>query len=174
MNQIIVTEGKFEKALLESILPIETMSKIKIEAGMGSSSALSLARSYYVNGDNRVLVALDSYTNNEQQIREKKSFTESFLNMYPSNSEMKVVVFIPELEALFFTDKHFIESYFGKNISPTEFELYKRDPEYALEQLSGGKPAKNIRLDILNKIDDSVRKKIIADPSIKEVINYFQ
>jgi len=173
MKQVIVTEGKFDKALLEKVLPEEIIAKTKIDAGMGATSALSLARSYCINGANKILVVIDSDSNNERQIYEKKSFAESFLSFSPSNSEMKVVLFIPELESIFFADKSFIEKYFGKEITPTEFDLYKRDPEYALEKLSGGKLPKNIRLDLLNHIDSEIKGKIRNEPGVKEIIEYF-
>ena len=112
-EQIVVTEGKFDRELLEKVLPGEIAAKTLIVEGMGPSSALSLARSYYAQGK-RVLIVLDSNTVDEESILERKAFVESALQMLGSGAEAKVILGVPGLDALLFTDKDFIEGYFSK------------------------------------------------------------
>ena len=84
--------------------------------------------------------------------------------MVVANSEYKIVVFVPDLEGLFFRDKNFIEEYFGTTLSPREFEMCKRDPRGWLMELSGGKSFQNVREDMLAKMTDELQSKILEDP----------
>ena len=174
MRQIIVTEGKYDKKLLEKVLPDYITSKTIIDNGAGFSSALSLASSYYIRGDNKILVIIDSDTNDKEKLREKKDSSEKFLDRFSDSSKIKLVLSVPELEVLFFTDKGFIEKYFNAHLSDTEYELYKRDPKYAFEKLSNGKRFIDVRNELLENIDTELKNKMINEKPIQEIIEYFQ
>ncbi len=172
-ENIIVTEGKFDRALLEKVLPPKIRENAQIVDGRGDMSALSLARSYCLKGDYQVLLVIDSDTLDEGKIREKRNFAEHYFKMVTSPSKFKVVMLVPELEALFFADKKFIEDYFKRSISDLEFDLFKRDPGYALKSLSGGEPFASLRDNLLGKIDDNMIQKINREPAVREIVDYF-
>jgi len=172
-NQYVITEGKFDKELLEKILPDSIKNKTNIVEGMGSSSSLSLARSYYAKGENKIVLVFDSDTFDERQINEKQNFAESALKMIPSNSEMKVVIFVPELDSLLFIDKKFIEQHFAKKLTAMEYEIFKRDPKFAYVKL-GGSNINKTRFSLLNKINEQIKSEMLKNSKINEIVEFLK
>ncbi len=172
-ENILITEGKFDNLLLQKVLSKNLLEKVKISEGMGQSSALSLARSFAAKGNNKILLVIDTDTFDENTIKEKFNYAESVLKMITSNSDVRIIQFVPEVDSLLFMDKTFIESFFDTKISDLEFSLYQRDPKFAYVQLSKGKSVKDVRQKILSEIDENVIKTIQSNSKIKDIENFF-
>jgi hypothetical protein len=172
MRNLIITEGSFDTQLLEKILPESTLSNVKIVAGMGYSSAVSLAKSYYANGGAKILIVLDADTNNEEEIREKESLIDGLFSLIATDAEYKIVYFVPEIERLFFADKDFIESYFKRSFTPLELELMKQNPKVGLRNIAVESDYKSLSKNLLNSLPVSAIQKIQATPEIKKIIDF--
>jgi hypothetical protein len=177
MNELkyIITSGKFETDLIQKVLPNDLLQNTKVVTGAGDTSALSLARSYYTEKKSKILLLVEAETFDDDKVAEKKKLYENMIYAVPGNSEIKIIVFVPEIESLLFIDKHFIENFFGKTLSDFEFDLAQRDPKFGMIRLKGDQKysSNQIAYDLLNQINQDVIGKIQKSNQIQEIINFF-
>ncbi len=172
MKNYIITEGSFDKKFLEKILPQNVLSNTKLVEGMGYSSAISLAKSIFLNGNARVLLVLDSDTTDENEIKEKGNYIKNTFNLISSDSEYKLFYLVPEIEALFFVDKNFIEKTFAIQMNEREFELSKSNPKSSLKKLSKNVDYYKTIDNCLNILSNDIIQKMQKTPVIDEMIKY--
>lgn len=174
-NLYLITEGKLDKIFLEKILPTKISENVKILSGSGETSAISLARSRFIDGQNKVLLLLDADTVDKEKVALKKYQTENMIFSLSGPSTAKVVLFVPEIEQLLVIDKPFIEHYFDKKLSDFEYDLIQNDPKFGLLKLSKdkSKPINQVCEEILEKADQNVIQKMQKQEQIQEIIDFF-
>ena len=172
----LITEGNLDKFFLEKILPSNISDKVRIVSGDGMNSAISLARSRYIDGNNKILLLVDADTVDPIIVEDKREKIENMIYSLSGASKVKIVVFVPEIEKLLVTDKAFIESYFDKNLNDFEFDLIQNDPKFGLLKLTkdNSKSISQICTELLNQADETVIKKMQNHHQIQEIINYFK
>ena len=154
------------------ILPQNILTTTKIVEGMGYSSAISLAKSIFINGNARVLLVLDSDTTDENEIKEKENYIKNTFNLISSDSDYKVLYLVPEIETLFFVDKSFIENIFTIQMNDREFELSKSNPKSSIKKLAKNMDYYKVVDNCLNNLPNDVIQKIQHAPVINEMIKY--
>ncbi len=180
MNKILITESVFDEAVIKRMLPKEVTRSIMVTSRSGDTAALSAARSYYVDGGYQIVLLVDSDSNNEQEIASKKYEYEGMISsLGRRSSDAKIVLINPEIEALFFESKDFIEKTFGRQLSDLEFEFLKKDPKTALQRLAQDQPNlpqhfKELGNVLLDKLDEATIERIRQNEQIQEIIEYFQ
>lgn len=175
MKNILIVEGQLEQELLTTVLPIEFLGVVKIIVGAGEASAISLARTAAVQNYDKILLVIDSECPSDSIENEKALIADSTIKMVASNSQIKVVVITTV--GLLLEDKLFLEEYFHTEISDLEYELYKRDPLYALVKLSnqnGKMSAKQIAKQLIGSMSVNLKEKILKNQKIQEIINFFE
>jgi len=172
MKNYIITEGSFDKKFLEKVLPPYILTNTRLIESMSDSSAVSLARSIFLNGNSKVLLALDANTTDENEIKQKESYVRNNFNLISSDSEYKVSYFIPEIESLLFVDKNFIERLFMIQMNEFEFELSKSNPKSSLKKLSKNEDYRKIIDNCLNDLPEDIIRKIQKTQVIDEMIKY--
>jgi len=172
MKNYIITENGFDKKIIEKILPKNILSHTKLIESGGYSSAVSLARSVFLNGDAKVLLLLDAGTTDEDEIEKKEDFIINYFNLISSDSEYKILYFIPGIEELFFIDKNFIEKTFMIQINEFEFEILKNDPKSSLKKISKNDDYRKIIFNNINNLSDETITKIQKTNIVDEIIKY--
>lgn len=172
MKNFIITEGSFDKKVLEKILPYNILKTNMLVEGMGYSSAVSLAKSIFLNGNAKILLVLDADTTDEQQIKEKENYIKNTFNLISSDSEYKLLYVVPEIESLFFVDKDFIEKTFKIQMNETEFELSKLNPKSSLKKMTKEADYTQTINFWLNTLPSDIIKKMQEIPVVDEMIRY--
>jgi len=172
MKNILIAESQLEQDLMLAVLPTDFLSKLKIVVAAGETSAISLARSAALQSYDKVLLVLGAYFPSDNTLKEKEA--KEIINMVASNALIEVVVI--SVEHLLLLDKSFLENYFNTSISNLEYELYQRDPQFALEKLTREKEnasAKQIARELIANMSDDLRKKILKNEKLQSIIDFF-
>jgi len=111
---IIITEGVFDKRLLEIVLPEEIKSKSEIIPSMGFSSAVSKAKSFSVRLSNKILLVLDSDTTSPFGTEEKKEQLDLIFRNLGKEGQVQTFLFQPELEIVFLESKELLAKIKGQ------------------------------------------------------------
>lgn len=166
----IITEGEFDSALLNQILPdiTERPKSVSIIAARGYSSALAIARSVLLQTGQPALLLMDADTNDPSRVKEKQSFIEEYVKI--NGLSCKVILAVPELEILFFDNKGALENALQLTISDDYWHLAQLAPKRALEELAGDpREAANRLLS-----DRQFRSQIEQTPIINEIRSFLQ
>lgn len=135
IQKFIVTEGNRESLLLSKLF--SSFENIKIKAGTGYSSALSLARTILSYHKKPVLLLLDAESQDQTDIAERYSFVNSYLGMSTPGAVFKIILFQPELETVFF-DAKVAEHLIGRPLTESELQLARLHPKQVLQEAVSG------------------------------------
>lgn len=164
-NNILITESKVDAQLLQKVLSKDLLANVQIIEGNGSSSALSLARSFGIKENKRILLILNINSFDTNIIEEKLNYVKSFTSV----SDIKIIEFLPELSSILFMDKTFIERIFDTKLSDLEWSLLQRDPQFAYSHFHP-----HTFQEMINKIDTNLVEIIQTNPKIKDIETFFK
>ncbi|MCP4697437.1 MAG: DUF4276 family protein [Gammaproteobacteria bacterium] len=130
--QYVVVEGAFDKFLLEHILPQQLVSQSKILVGYSDNSALSKACSLLVSSERPVVLIVDSDTTDHANIEETKDFMTQSLRQYAKSERFHVVISVPEIEIVFFSNRKMTDELINGKITDLQWELARYCPKKVL------------------------------------------
>ena len=126
----IVTEGEFNKNLVEMLIPEQYQDKVSVLATNGYSDALSLTRSLLsARHQSNTILVVDANSTNDDNIEERKDFITSYMNRVSGNDRFAILLQKPAIEVAFFEDKTALETLTGKGYTDLEFRLAKDNPK---------------------------------------------
>ena len=120
MKTYIVTEGKSDAKLLKSVLHLQGDFNVECIAAGGKSSVISMAQSLLVKRHQPVVVVMDA-----DRVDEQSKIYFDLLRNFASGTAFRVMLLVPELEAVFFDDPDILRNEFNlemRRISPFEAE----------------------------------------------------
>lgn len=166
----VVTEGQTDIDILKSLLPAELTKEIEFVVGGGWSGAQSLAVSILAKRRIPVALVIDADANDEQVIHEKLDFSRWSLKQAAVQIPFEVFLAVPQIEAVFFQDRAFLQEVTNREFSDLEWRLMKMQPKelFAGASLEKSQLLKRI-LGGLNK--DSI-KVLQTHPLIKSLISF--
>jgi hypothetical protein len=138
MRCYIVVEDKQDAALIRALLKSDfdlTTDGIKIVEGNGYSGAESLTRTLLITRQQPVILVVNADSNDP---RERQQFLESSIGQYADRRLWKVLVAVPALESILFTDRSVVESLVETEASDLALIQGQYEPKKALERLSPG------------------------------------
>jgi hypothetical protein len=165
--KIIVTEGNSEGLLLSKLF--SGIENIKIKAGSGYSSAVTLASSILTYHKKPVLLLLDAESSDQTDIAERYDFVKGYLSMSTPGAVFKIILFQPELETVFFEDAKVAEHLMGRPLTEPELKLARLHPKQVLQEAMPGNDVEMISK--LNE-DDIARLRQLA--VVKEIKSFLQ
>ncbi len=168
-TKYLVTEGKFDKALFEKILPENYQNNVQVIESGGYSAALSMAISILSLSLGKVILVVDAESNSENVALEKRSFLNSMLNRVSPSAHYKVFVISPELEAVFFQNGAVAKQLTGKKMSTAELDFAASNPKAALLKYFGAD--NNTGKQLIEKIDKEVASKLRKLPMLKSIFS---
>jgi hypothetical protein len=167
IQKIIVTEGKTDGLLLSKIF--SGVENIKIKAGTGYSSALTLAKTILAFQKKPVLLLLDADSNDQTDIAERHDFVQSYLNMATPGAVFKIVLFQPELETIFFEDASVAEHLMGRPLTENELKSARLRPKQVLQTAMTGKD-----LDFIAKLNSDDISRLNQLAIFQEIKSFLQ
>jgi hypothetical protein len=169
MKAYIVTEGDFDREVLQAVLPKELTNGAGIVSGRGNH--ISLARSLVLRRKVPLALVLDADCVSEKLISERRQDVEELLRMAAGKIPTKVVFAVPEMEAIFFEDASLLPRVVGHELSHDILETAKIRPGQALAQLGY---AKNRWGDLLQALSEEDLVILRKSQAIQEIMQFLQ
>ncbi|MFM8330204.1 MAG: hypothetical protein ACKN9T_00775 [Candidatus Methylumidiphilus sp.] len=132
MMAYIVTEGDFDRDVLQAVLPRELKEGVGIVSGQGNH--ISLARSLVMRRHVPLALVLDADCVSAKLIAERRQDVEELLRMAAGKTPVKAVFFVPTIEAIFFEDPALLSGLLGYQLSQEILDRAKFEPKQALRQ----------------------------------------
>ena len=133
----IVTTEPSEAEILKKLLPREITKNVVFESRGESSAARTFAGSLLAAKRLPVVLVVDTATRDKMVVNEKLDMVRYLLRPYASGVPFKVLPAIPEIEAVFFEDRNFVERITGRKFSDLEWKFAKLSPKEALTTFLG-------------------------------------
>jgi len=135
MIAYVVTEGPLDVELLRRVAPEDLREGVKFVDGGRLYAAISLARSLIVRRQTPVAIVVDAGAVSQEFVRERRRSIEESIEYVAGNVPFKVILAVPEMEAIFFEDTAPLERVFGHSIPESVRMRADARPREALEQL---------------------------------------
>lgn len=167
----IVTEGRSDSDLLRRILPGELSHEVDILEAGGISSVKSMARSLLVTRRKPVAIVVDADSDDRFQAGVRFRDIEEVVEIAAPGVPVKVLVAVPELEAVLFQAPGLVARVFGDRATAEVMDLARRSPNQALGRLdeAGGVSAHQ---KILSQLTESDLAVIREAEVIRELIAF--
>lgn len=102
MTTNVVVEGRYDAAIMRTLIDAAQLRDVKVVSGQGKSSAMSLAKSIAVSRSEHVAVVVDADTRDARQIDEQRR---TFSDLQASaNHYTRLFLAVPTLEEDLFPD----------------------------------------------------------------------
>lgn len=168
MKKYIVTEGKFDRLLLEKLLSDNSNSILEFVESNGFSAAISTAVTLLSSNKGKVIFIADADTNDEKLIREKLGQIKFLLNHASPSHNYEIVLIAPEIETLFFQDEDVAKVIAKRELNDFEIKLAAASPREALKLYRNFDAKKKISL--IEELTSDIVYKMRQLPKVREII----
>jgi hypothetical protein len=166
----LVTESKSDAEILKALLPKSIVRFSELVAKSGSYSALSSAATLLAVQHLPVALVINTNMLNELLVQEKVNALRELLRQSAAGVRYEIFPAVPEIETVFFQDRHFIESLADKTFTDMEWQFAKRSPKEALIYLLGNSLPLNKK--ILGKLDEATIRILQTHPLIIKLTDF--
>jgi hypothetical protein len=174
MIAYIICEGVDDKQLLKIVLPEISLNQVEIVVGGGISSVKSIARSLVVRRQTPVAIVVDSDSTVPELVQMRIRETTEIVESVSVNTPVKVMLFVPELEAIFFQDLQLLSKLLGYAPSQDELSLAASQPRKVLAQLLAKSDKVRNRTEIINQLAEENINNLRDFSTIQELIEFLQ
>lgn len=172
MIAYVLTDSEFIAALLLRLITKEDQADVYIKA-FASSTLYSLARTLLLERDRPVAVVVDANTPNPEGIaRERRGAEELLRDVAGGLRPFKVVLAVPEIEAVFFERPEVLRRRFDGAVTDHLLELGQYSARAALRKLAADGDGEKLRWEILNSLTDDEVAALRRTDLIREVLEF--
>lgn len=166
----VVTEGQTDIDILKKVLPPKLAKEVEFVAGGGWSGAQSSAVTILAKRQIPVALVIDADGNDEQTIHEKLDSSRWLLKQAAVQVPFEVLLAVPQIEAVFFQDRPFLEDATNRKFTDLEWKLMKLQPR----ELFADNPTEKSRQlqNILRRLNRDSITKLQTHPLIKSLISF--
>lgn len=169
----VITEGPNDEALLRLLLPRAANGRsveLILRSGRGWSEAESLASSILAGLREPVVLVMDADTRDERLVEERRRDLSDLLGMHGPGSMWRVVLMVPEMEALFFRDPGLLRSALGLELDERLLYRAKFEPKAVLEELLV--QARISYEQLLARLESSDLSMILEASEIRQIMDF--
>lgn len=176
MIAYIICEGLYEAQLIKAILPKQVLKEVEFVAAGGISSVKSLARSIVVRRQVPVAIVIDADSTVPELVQIQTNSIKEIVESVSVNTPVKVILFVPEMEAIFFQDTQLLAKLLGYIPSQDELTLAISQPRKILKQLidKSKKVKINDLAQFINNLSDEEIDNLRNASAIQELIYFLQ
>lgn len=172
MIAYIITEEDFDRDLLQATLPAELINEVGIVSGGGNYA--SLARSLIVRRKVPVALVLDADCVSEKLLAERQQGVDDLLRMVAGNTPTKVVLVVPEVENLLFTEVSVLSRLLGYDPPQEILASAEYRPEKALQTLLAHSKLVHDKFDLLKRLTEEDLKILQKSSPMQELIRFLR
>jgi hypothetical protein len=164
MTSLVILEGKLDEIVVSRILDCDPRLRGRFQTAVagGRSSAISLARSYLVTGDQRLALVLDADTTDLEKVAAEQALVADLLEGMAVPERFIVLMVVPEVEALLFFERGFAETVFAHKFSDSEWAAAQQSPKLELGRLIHERPTRTMNLSRMERLLDKVDMRPLA------------
>lgn len=169
----VVTEGKHDAQLLKKLLPVYLVKNIQFVEGGGRYGAESFASSIVSAKRLPVALVLDSDTTDERAIIERRELLRVLLRQAAPSIRSEVFLAVPEIEAIYFTDRRTTGAIAGIDLTDEMWEAALDRPKQILTKLVGSLNGDSIQQELITRIDHpEIIEQLRLHPLIQELSEF--
>ena len=178
MIAYIICEGRFDTQILQTILPKQLLEEVEFVVAGGISSVKSLARSIVVRRQVPVAIVVDADSTVPEIVQMRTNSITEIVESVSVNTPVKVILYIPTIEAIFFQDHQLLSRLLGYSPSQDELTLAVSEPKKILKQLIAKSEKVNDLTQFINqfinKLSDEEIDNLRNASVIQELISFLQ
>ena len=150
--------------------------RVFVENAEERSGAMMVATSILFREDwAPTVLLLDSDSLEERAIYEERVETGNYLRWGSGGHPHRLVLAIPQVEAVLFSDRVGLENALGKQIPDDDFFEARFRPKAVFYRLLGGdKDAQERALAVIDAIDETSLRRMAAHPVIREIQEFVE
>jgi 5S rRNA maturation endonuclease (ribonuclease M5) len=169
MKKYIITEGKFDKLLLEKILEQNLNGHAQVIETSGTSAAIAMANAVLSDEEGEVILVVDADSTDEKRIKERYTQLTFLLERASTKHNFQIFLISPEIETLFFQDKEVANTIAQRELNDFELKLAASSPREALRIYRGieGKS----RFKLLDELTTDLLNRIRQLTTVKEIVS---
>jgi hypothetical protein len=172
MTAHILTDSDFIAALLKRLLSAEERADIGIRAIDELSSMYSLARTWLASDREPVAVVIDADTPSPQGVARWRQSVEEVIGDAAGGVPYKVIIAVPEIEALFFERPEVLRRRFDGAVTDHLLELAQFSARGALRKLAADGDHEKLRWHILKTLTAEDVAALRQSDLIQEVLGF--
>lgn len=169
MKVYIFVEGTDEAELLRRLIPTELANSVVVVSAASSASIPSLARSVLATRRQPVVVVLDSESLSSDLIRDRRQSLKELIQAAAPSVPAKVVVAVPQFEALFFHAPHLLPKLLGYSLAPEVVARARYEPAAVLEELLPPNSGIPVVVQLVNAMTPQDMETLKSTPFIREL-----
>ncbi|MGK7943174.1 MAG: hypothetical protein AB4058_01745, partial [Microcystaceae cyanobacterium] len=136
MKAYIVCEEKLDVQLFKQILPSQLLQDVYLVDAGSLYDVTSLACSLVVKRQVPVAIVINADSTHPHLIEERRRSFQDIIESVAINTDLvKVILAIPEIESIFFSDSDLLPKILGQKIPPEILTLAEFQPKKALQKL---------------------------------------
>lgn len=170
MKAYVVVEGHTDIKLITGLLPEEIQQHTAVVVAGKRSSLVSVARTLLVTRRKPLAIFADADTVDESSVLSLRRQREELLQAVSGGVPFKVLLVVPEVEALLFAVPEAIERIAGQQLSADNLALAKYNPCQVLVQL--GKNKQVFIEQFADTLTDEELNRIRETSPLKELIEF--
>ncbi|MEE3717588.1 hypothetical protein V2H45_12560 [Tumidithrix elongata RA019] len=174
MIAYVICDSVYGKQLLKTILPKRSLNQVEVVSTTGISSVKSLARSLVVLRQVPVFIVVDADSTipelNQQYSKDIAEIVESV----SVNTPVKVFLFVPEMESIFFQDIHLLSRLLGYSPSQDELDRAVTQPRKVLEHLISRSEVVRDKSEAIDRLANENLEILQSAPVIQELIHFLE
>ena len=169
----VVTEGPMDEALLAFLLRRAASGRgveIISRSGRGRSEAESLASSILAGLREPVVLVVDADSRDARRIEEQRRDFADLLGMHAPGSMWRVVLMVPEIEALLFRDPGLVREALDVELDERLLYRAKYEPRAVLKELLA--EAGVSYQDLLMRLEEADLSVLLDAPEIRQIMDF--
>lgn len=174
MIAYIICEGRYDIQLIEATLPKQLLKEVEVVAAGGISSVTSLARSIVVRRQVPVAIVVDADSTVPELVQMQTNSIKEIVESVSVSTPVKVILFVPEMEAIFFQDTQLLAKLLGYIPSQDELTLAISQPKKILNQLIDKSKKINDLAQFITNLSDEDINNLRNTSVIQELIYFLQ
>jgi hypothetical protein len=173
MSVSVLAESNFDGMFLTTLLAAEQKAgAVEIGVVSGLASCYSFARTMLAVKRIPVAVVIDADSPEPEVASERKCRAEEVLADAAGGVPFRVIVAVPELEALFFRRPNLLKKAFGKRTDKHVIELALLSPRHAIRKLAPGEPYEQARFRLLRAMTAADVKALRETDLIQDLLDF--
>jgi hypothetical protein len=129
----LVAESELDIKLLKRLLPADIVAQTEFVAAGGAYAARSMAGTLLAERMRPVALVVDSDTQDEQAVREKRETIISLLRQASASTPFEVFMAVPSVEGVLFQDQAILKNVVESILPQTEWQSAKSSPHQFME-----------------------------------------
>jgi hypothetical protein len=171
----VATVGPVATRLVLRILRCSLRLDVWIEGNSNRTEAIGAGRASLSHRYMEpVAVVLDADTLEEGPLHEQRSTVEYLLKTGVSDDRFRLVLAVPQVEAVLFSDRTGLERALGRKIADDDFFEARFRPKAVFQRLVGRRDTERRALAVIDALDEAALRCMAKHPIIHEIAEFVE